>query len=61
VAERQLGEQIQEDIAHYDLSLDGGTLLCFVYDPELLLREPRKLEAAWSKHPGPLRVRCVIA
>jgi hypothetical protein len=59
--EKQLADQVQEDSAHYELQLDGGTLVCFIYDPEMTLRERQQLETAWSRPQGELDVRCVIA
>jgi hypothetical protein len=61
VSEQQWMEQLQEDVAHYSLELSPGTLVYFVYDPELTLHEPRKLEAAWSQAKDEMQVRGVIA
>ena len=35
-------------------------LVCFLYDPEGLLTDPRRLEAVWSRPHADLSVRCVI-
>ena len=61
VGETQLAEQIREDAGHYELQLESGTLVCFVLDPEMLLRERSQLETTWSKPLGNLNVKCVIA
>jgi hypothetical protein len=61
VGEKELSQHLREDAEHYELQMDGGTLVCFIYDPEGLLRDRAKLEAAWSKAEGDLGVRCVIA
>lgn len=61
VGEKELAEQVREDAAHYELQMEGGTLVCFIHDPEMILRERPKLEAAWSKPVGNLQVRVVIA
>ena len=36
------------------------TLVALAYDSQQLLREPHRLEAAWSGPQGELYVRCVI-
>jgi hypothetical protein len=61
IGEKELTEQIREDASHYELQMDGGTLVCFVYDPEGILRDRSQLETTWSKPEGNLEVRCVIA
>jgi hypothetical protein len=59
--ERQLAVQLKEDVAYYQARRDCRTLVAFLHDPEMLLREPARLEAAWSKPHDELDVRCVIA
>jgi hypothetical protein len=61
VGESQLATQIHEDAAYYARQGPCRTLLVGVYDPELLLLEPRRLETAWSRPEDELKVRCVIA
>ncbi|MBB2302302.1 malate dehydrogenase [Escherichia sp. 93.1447] len=38
---RQIGEQLLIDIGRYDAHPDCGTLICFVYDPECLVVNPK--------------------
>ncbi len=59
--EKQLGEQLQEDVAHYEREGGCKTLVGFIQDPEGRLREPSQLEAMWSKPQDRLELRCVIA
>jgi hypothetical protein len=54
-------KQLQEDIGYYLGRPSCRGLVCLVYDPEGLLREPLLLEVAWSKPHERLGVRCVIA
>ena len=42
--EREIGEQLTIDIAHYQKHQDCKTLICFVYDPERYIRNPKGLE-----------------
>jgi hypothetical protein len=60
-SERQLGEQLEVDIVHYAREQPGAMLACLVYEPELTLLEPRRLETMWSQPREGLTVRCVIA
>ncbi len=59
--EKQLGEQLQEDVTHYEREGGCKTLVGFIYDPEGFLREPASLELMWSKLQDRLELRCVIA
>jgi hypothetical protein len=61
VVEAALAKQIREDASHYELQMESGTLVCFVLDPEMLLRDRAQLEIAWSKPAGNLAVKCIIA
>jgi hypothetical protein len=60
-AERQVAEQLEEDATYYERHGRVSQLVTLVYDPEGRLREPRQLEALWSKSHGDLVTRCVIA
>ncbi|QDH81616.1 hypothetical protein FKX85_17200 [Echinicola soli] len=44
LTERELGTQLIDDIARYKSHPDCETLLCFTYDPEGLIGNPRGLE-----------------
>jgi len=59
--EPQLTKQLQEDAAYYARRPECRTLVGLVYDSEQLMREPHRLETAWSGPQGELNVRCVIA
>jgi hypothetical protein len=59
--ERQLGDQLQEDVAYYERLDLGKILVGFIYDPEGFLRDPGQLESMWSKPQDRLDLRCVIA
>lgn len=61
IGEREITLQLQEDVDYYDLELESGTLICFIYDPEGLLREPRQMETMWSKLHDKLELKCVIS
>lgn len=41
---REIGDQLIVDIAKYAQHPDCGTLICFVYDPDSLISNPRGLE-----------------
>jgi hypothetical protein len=60
VDECRLARQLDEDAAHHACRPGCRTLVCFVYDPQGLLAEPRRLEAVWSRPYGDLWGRCVI-
>ena len=42
--EKEIGEQLTIDIAHYQKHQNCKTLVCFVYDPERYIRNPKGLE-----------------
>lgn len=44
VRDKQIGNQLIEDIARYGEHPDCRTLVCFVYDPEALIANPTGLE-----------------
>ncbi len=41
---REVGKQLIDDIARYQIHPDCGTLICFVYDPEGRIKNPRGIE-----------------
>jgi hypothetical protein len=52
-----LGAELLVDIARYQAHSDCGVLLCFVYDPEGLLPNPRGIEKDLNREaPFPVRV-----
>jgi hypothetical protein len=61
LGDKAIGDQLLVDIGRYDKHPDCGTLICFVYDPESLLKNPRGLEADLTKQVSPaFRVITVI-
>ncbi|HEV3257641.1 MAG TPA: DUF2321 domain-containing protein [Gemmataceae bacterium] len=61
LGERQLAQHWEEDVTYYARQPRCRLVVGFVYDPEGRLHDPRQLEATWSKQPGPVGLRCVIA
>jgi hypothetical protein len=59
--EPQLAAQAQEDAGYYQGRQDCRILVMFVYDPEQLLREPRRLETAWLRAGSEPELRWVVA
>ncbi|WP_309608233.1 hypothetical protein [Flavobacterium sp.] len=57
---KEVGSQLIEDIARYKEHKDCETLLCFVYDPEGLVGNPRGFENDLSNDDGDLRVRVYV-
>jgi hypothetical protein len=57
---REVGSQLIEDIARYKVHPDCETLICFVYDPEGLIGNPRGLENDLSSDDNNLKVRVYI-
>jgi len=57
---KEIGTQLIEDIARYKVHQDCETLLCFVYDPEGLIGNPRGLENDLSKEDGNIKTRVYI-
>lgn len=59
--EKELGEQLIIDRARYAVHPDCDTLVCFVYDPEGRIGNPVGIERDLENHPGPMKVRVIIA
>jgi hypothetical protein len=57
---KKLGEELIVDIARYGVHQDCGTLVCFVYDPTGLIRNPAAIENDLTKVHGDLAVRVFI-
>ncbi|WPQ62647.1 hypothetical protein SIO70_30255 [Chitinophaga sancti] len=57
---KEVGSQLIEDIARYQMHPDCETLLCFVYDPEGLIGNPAGIENDLSKDDGNIKVRVYI-
>lgn len=58
---RDLAEQIATDKAHYSRRPNGATLLCFIYDPDGRVGNPRGLEADLSTVGDTYRVEVIVA
>jgi hypothetical protein len=61
LAAKEVGEQLIIDIQKYQTHPDCKSLLCFVYDPEGRISNPRGLENDLSKETNGFKVRVVIA
>lgn len=58
---KDLAEQVAADQAHYSSRASGATLLCFIYDPEGRVGNPRGLEADLTCTDGTYRVEVIVA
>lgn len=58
---RELAEQIAADTARYSARPNGGTLVCFVYDPDGRVGNPRGLEADLSSAGEGFRIEVIVA
>lgn len=58
---REIGEQLIIDIARYKAHPECDTLICFVYDPEGLVSNPRGLERDLSRKEPQLLVKVLVA
>jgi hypothetical protein len=58
---RELGEQLMVDIQKYQQHPDCRTLVCFVYDPEGRIANPRGIENELNGDKDGLTVRVIIA
>ncbi len=61
LGKREIGEQLIVDIQKYKSHPECRTLLCFVYDPDGLVNNPRGLENDLNEKGGKLEVRVIIA
>lgn len=57
---KELSSQLIEDIERYKAHPDCRTLICFVYDPEGLIANPRGIEADLSREENPFPVDVFI-
>jgi len=58
---KELGTQLIEDIARYKQHPDCKTLVCFAYDPDGRIANPRGIESDLSRTNDQMRVRVIIA
>jgi len=57
----QLEQQLQTDADFYRAAPECRSLWVYIYDPQGYLREPRHLEAIWSRCDDERELRCVIS
>ncbi len=57
---KQLGDELIIDIQKYQTHPDCKTLVCFVYDPEDWITNPRGLESDLNKYEGNIKVKTII-
>ncbi len=60
ITAREVGTQLIEDIARYKASPDCKTLICFVYDPEGRISNPRGFENDLSHRENDMAVRVIV-
>jgi hypothetical protein len=58
---KEIGTQLIEDIARYRKHPDCKTLVCFVYDPEELISNPKGLEDDLSREDNGMLVKVIVA
>ena len=56
LSDKEIGNQLIEDIARYKVHPDCSILICFVYDPEGRISNPRGIENDLTKKDGNLDV-----
>jgi hypothetical protein len=61
LAAREIGEQLIIDIAKYQNHSDCRTLICFVYDSETRIPNPKGIENDLNRTEGDLTVKVIIA
>jgi hypothetical protein len=57
---KELGTQLIEDIARYESHPDCDTLVCFVYDPDGRISNPRGIENDLRRTEGNVKVEIWI-
>jgi len=57
---KELGSQLIEDIGRYQAHPDCDSLICFVYDPDGRISNPRGIENDLRRSEGDLRVEVLI-
>jgi hypothetical protein len=58
--DRKVGEEMLIDIAHYKQRSNCKGLVCFVYDPTHMFKNPRALDQDLSKETDGLKVRVMV-
>ena len=57
---KKIGDQLIVDIAKYQANSDWRNLICFVYDPEERIRNPRGLERDLGQSKGKMKVKVYV-
>lgn len=60
LTDKNIGEQLIIDIERYREHPDCDTLICFVYDPDMYIRNPTGLEKDLSRKEGDLEVVVMV-
>jgi len=58
---KELGTELIEDIVRYKTHPSCKQLICFVYDPESRVANPRGIESDLSRSEGDFSVKVIIA
>ena len=61
LADKEVGNQLIEDIARYRKHPDCKTLVCFVYDPDGRITNPRGIESDLSSNDADFVVHVIVA
>ncbi len=61
ISTKDLAEQVKSDAAHYSTRPNGITLVCFIYDPEGRVGNPRGLEADLTSVSDTYMVEVIVA
>jgi hypothetical protein len=61
VGPKKVSAQLTADIAHFEKHPDCAKLVCFVYDPDGHIKDPRELERDFSSARGEFGVRVLVA
>jgi len=60
LADSAIGDELIKDVTRYQVRKDYSTLVCFVYDPKYLIKNPSGLAADVQSQPGKLRVKVLF-
>ncbi len=60
LTDKKIGEQLIIDIERYREHPDCDTLICFVYDPDMHIRNPTGIEKDLSRKEGSLTVKVMV-
>jgi len=60
VGPKKMAAQLTADIAHFERHPDCANLICFVYDPDGHVKDPRELERGFSSAQAEFGVRVMV-